>query len=193
MSVPQRLNGVRWLIVALGVLLLAGMWSRDHATQANAAPTMRPNVRAQVLDVTCDSGNVGSTFAKVLDIDTFDVQSADSLLEITFEGRIDVDSMTGNGVRFELRVDDMPSSYGRARAVVRSDESSNAGGVHASFTGIFDSLAPGEHTLSIWAEATNGGTATGVRVDPGCFSTDHVIVQEFLPFGVLALPLVTTE
>lgn len=190
---PQRWSASRLTVVVLGALLLAALWSSHHTTQASAVPTMRPNVRAQVLDVQCGSGNVGSSFAKVLDIDTFDVQSADSLLEITFEGRIDVDSMTGNGVRFELRVDDAPSPYGLARALVRSDEVGNAGGIHASFTGMFDSLAEGEHTLSLWAQATNNGTATGVRVDPGCFSTDHVVIKEYLPFGTLALPFITRE
>jgi hypothetical protein len=166
-----------------------------QAGRTNAAPTARPAVVAQVLDVNCpfSGANIGSDFSKVLDIDTFTVQSSESLIEITFNGRIDADSMTGNGVRFELRVDDSPSPYGRARAIFRSDESTNSGGIQASITGIFDALAPGEHTLSLWALATNNGTATGVRTDPGCFSTDHAVVKEFLPFGTIALPVQLAE
>jgi hypothetical protein len=114
-------------------------------------------------------------------------------VEITFNGRIEADSMTGNGVTFELRVDDAPSPLGRARAVFRSDEIVNAGGVQASITAVYDNLDAGTHTLSLWALATNGGSATGVQADPGCFSTDHAVVKEFLPFGSIALPLILTE
>lgn len=111
------------------------------------------------------------------EIDTFNVQSAESLIEVTFNGRLDVDSMTGNAVRFELR----------------GDETGNDGGIHATMTGIFTGLSPGTHTLSLWAQVTNSGTATGVRADPGCFGADHAVVKEYLPFGTIALPLIITD
>lgn len=183
---------VRLSIFVVGSLALALVAASYQAGRTNAAPTVNPTVLAQVVDVSCPatgSADIGSTFAKVQDIDTFNVQSADSLIEITFNGRLFADTMTGNGINFELRVDDLASTYGRARAVLRSDELLNDGGIQASMTGIFDALAPGEHTLSLWAFATNSGTATGVQTDPGCFSTDHAVIKEFLPFGTIALPI----
>jgi hypothetical protein len=120
------------------------------------------------------------------------VLSPESLVEITFNGRIEANSMTGNAVRYELRVDDDASPLGRARALLRSNEAGGPG-VQASMTAVYENLDAGEHTLSVWAQATNSGSATGVQVDPGCYSSDHAVVKEFLPFGSIAIPLVLSE
>ena len=45
----------------------------------------------------------------------------------------------------------------------RSDEVVNAGGIQASKTAVYDNLSAGTHTLSLWALATNGGSANGVQ------------------------------
>jgi hypothetical protein len=58
---------------------------------------------------------------------------------------------------------------------------------------VYENLAAGNHPLSLWAQATNFGSATGVQVDPGCFHSDHIVVKEFLPFGSIAVPLVISD
>jgi hypothetical protein len=35
------------------------------------------------------------------------------------------------------------------------------------------------------------GTGTGGRVDPGCWSSDYILVREYTPFGSVYLPGVT--
>lgn len=190
MRIKNRLLKIRlvmFVVTLLAVVLLAISY---QAGRTSAAQTANPMVLAQVLDVDCpfSAPDIGSTFAKVQDIGAFNVQSADSLIEITFNSRLSAGSMTGNGIIFELRVDDLPSTYGRARALLRNEDLLDRGN-QVSMTGIFNALAPGEHTLSLWAYTTNSGSATDVQTDPGCFHADHAVVKEFLPFGTIALPV----
>ena len=84
--------------------------------------------------------------------------------------------MTATGARFELRVDDQPTSNGRARAVLKAAEV-GSDGVPVSITGLFTNLATGAHTISLWVEGING-SGTGATYDPGCCAADHVVVEE---------------
>ena len=96
----------------------------------------------------------------------------------------------GTGLVYELRVDDAASSAGRIRGVLKSDETGNGVGRSVSMGGFFEGLSAGTHTASLWARVANGTTATTVMYDPGCWSSDHVLVKEYLPFGAIALPAV---
>lgn len=194
MNIPKRKRALRMVVLVIALCIVAGGWFSYQAGRTSAAPSVSPAVTAQVLEVDCPSSvTVGSTYSKVQDIGDFSTQSPESLVEITFNARLLARTMTGNGVRFEIRVDDQPSPIGRARAVFRSDEASNDGGIQASITAVYDNLSAGPHTLSLWAQATNSGSATGVMSDPGCFHNDHAVIKEFLPFGAVALPLVMGE
>jgi hypothetical protein len=113
--------------------------------------------------------------------------------ELTFNGRIFVGSFTsGTGAVFELRVDDVPSTIGRARANLRTAQA-GGGGVPVSITGIFSGLAAGPHTASMWVRTSAGGAANQALVDPGCWSTDVLIVKEHLPYGASFLPAIRSS
>lgn len=46
-------------------------------------------------------------------------------------------------------------------------------------TGVFEGLGRGTHTVSIWVRTSQVGAATQVMVDPGCWGTDQVVVEEY--------------
>jgi hypothetical protein len=136
-------------------------------------------VTATVLDVNCVGVATYSTsFTKVADIGAFTKQLAGSTVEVTFNGRLYVDSMSAEsrGARFELRVDNQPTTHGRARAKLTPTEVAG-GGVQSTITGVFTGLEAGTHTVSIWIEGVFAG-GTDAMLDPGCWKTDHVVVKE---------------
>jgi hypothetical protein len=141
-------------------------------------------VRTTVLNVNNCSGSsvsYSTAYTKVADIGTFTKLLANSTIEITFNGRIYVSAMSfgSSGAIFELRVDGTTTSNGRARASYRYSEAGNTAGVQTSITGIFTGLAAATHTVSMWIQASGAGASgTGAQLDPGCWSTDHVVVKE---------------
>lgn len=121
----------------------------------------------------------GSTYEKIADIATFDKQDDDSMIRLELLTRLQVDNMTGTGSVFELRIDDAPTTFGTARALVRSPYAGQQ--LSIPFVGIFDGLPAGNHTVSVWV-TTNSGTGTEARVDPGCWNSQGVnqlLVTEF--------------
>ena len=134
----KQANGLL-VVVLLALVLVLG----DRVTTGRAAPNavMQPVLVPQVFNVNCTSlAAITPTYAKLLDMATFAVQSPDSIVEVTFNGRIFVGSFSaGTGALFELRVDDQPSTTGRARANMRTAEA-GGGGVQASITGFFSGL-----------------------------------------------------
>lgn len=161
---------------------------------AQAAPLAAGSstlVNATVLPVSCTSAATftASPAVKITDIGTFTTSSIDSVVEVVFNGRLMVSSFTsGTGAVFEVRVDDTATTNGRARASLRAAEA-GGGGIQASITGIFTGLSQGTHTVSVWVNGAHGG-GTGAYVDPGCWSTDHVVVKEYRSFGAAFLPTV---
>jgi hypothetical protein len=181
----NQVNRLVWLVLFALVIILGGqVWS------GQAAGT-RSTVIPQVFDVNCTSlATINSTYAKLMDLGSFTVQSSDSIVELTFNGRIFVSSFTsGSGAIFELRVDNAASTVGRARANLRSAQA-GGGGVQTSITGLFTGLAAGTHTASMWVRTSTGGAANQAMLDPGCWSTDVLIVKEYVPFGFTYLPMV---
>jgi hypothetical protein len=158
---------------------------------ASAASAMSPTIHHTVIPVNCISTpNFTSEYTKISDFGTFEVLHPDSVVEATFNGRIDADTIIGTtGAVFELRIDDQPSPTGRARATLRSGELT--WGIQASISGVFPDLEAGEHTVSLWVRAGSFGSGTGGRVDPGCWSSDYILVREYTPFGSVYLPGVT--
>jgi hypothetical protein len=180
--------GSRLLQVMLVVLVLI---FAVQVRQGMAVPqaAVQPLMTVQVFDVNCTSlASINQTYARLVDLGTFTVHSADSMLELTFNGRIFVNTFaSGSGAVFELRVDDLPSSQGRARANLRAAEA-GGGGRQVSIAGFFSGLAPGEHTASMWVRTSTGGSGSQAMVDPGCWSTDVLIVREHTPLGFTYLP-----
>jgi hypothetical protein len=183
----DRLSRVALIVL---VIVLGGHVRVGQATPQ--AATVGPMLVTQVFDVSCISlPAVTPNYAKLADLATFTVQSPDSTVEMTFNGRIFVGSFaSGTGAVFELRVDDTASTVGRARANLRAAEA-GGGGVQASINAFFTGLAAGEHTASVWVRTSAGGAANQAMVDPGCWSTDVLIVKEYTPFGFTYLPSVS--
>jgi hypothetical protein len=189
----QQLKYVGHLAGVSVIALLIVFGSRVGVSQARPeVASMRPMVLAEVFDVNCTSlAAITPVYAKLADLATFTVQSPDSTVELTFNGRIFVGSFaSGTGAVFELRVDDEASSVGRARANLRAAQAGGSG-VQTSITGIFTGLPAGEHTASIWVRTSAGGSGSQALVDPGCWSTDVLIVKEHTPFGFTYLPTVS--
>jgi len=159
---------------------------------ARMLASTQPRVAVTTLNVNCSSiPDFDSDWIKVLDIGTFDVQTANSVVEITYNGRLYVNSLAAgtNGAIFELRVDGVARrSDQRVRARVYKTEL-GAPGVPASMTGVWSGLSAGEHTLNLWVQASNDGSGGKVGVDNGCWSTDHVVIKEFLPLWATFVPV----
>ncbi len=182
-------------VVALAALLAVAGFA---AGRLSAAPTARPAIVTTVLEPSCTSITATDSYSKIGDLGTFEVQSADSLVETTFHGRLYAFSTDGSGVKFELRVDDVASSAGRIRGTIKANEMGNtpsnfAVGRPVSMGGLWEGLAVGSHTVSMWAQVANGTTAANAMYDPGCWSADHVVIKEYLPFGTVALPAILRE
>ena len=177
-------------LIALGILFGSQVIPGQATPQA---ALMTPTVVQTVFDVNCISlPVVTTTYEKLTDLGTFSIQSGDSMVEATFNGRIFVDSFANStGAVFELRVDDLPSGVGRARANLRTAEA-GGGGRPVSITGFFTGLPAGEHTASMWVR-TFYGSANIAMVDPGCWSTDVLIVKEYTPFGFTYLPSLMSD
>lgn len=130
-----------------------------------------------VLTASCPPAvDPGTTYIKIANIGTFNKLEDVSTIEATFNGRIRAASATGSGLVFELRIDDTATTNGRARASLKASET-GIEGVQSSITGIFTGLSAGSHTVSLWVRAS-AGTAVDAMYDPGCWSTDVVIVKE---------------
>ena len=181
----------RMIIILLTVILVITLVQSPRATQAAPQAAGAQMLAVTIFNVSCISiPTATTTYAKLTDLGTFTVHSPDSLVELTYNGRISIESnSTDAGSIFELRVDDVTSTIGRARAVLKDAEVGDDG-VQVSITGFFNGLQAGNHTASMWVR-TSLGTATKPRVDTGCWSTDVLIVREHLPFGVSFLPMIT--
>ena len=69
------------------------------------------------------------------------------------------------------------SGYIREQMSFKASEV-GSNGVFASMTGFFTGLSTGSHTVSI-SVRTSQGNGSNAMVDPGCWSTDHVVIKEF--------------
>jgi hypothetical protein len=121
---------------------------------------------------------VGNSYVKLADLGTFSKLHGSTPIEVVYQGRIAVvGTIGGTGVHFELRIDNVASTVGRARANIKKAEA-GSDGIPVSITGYFTGLSQGNHTVSMWVSDTYG-TSTDVMLDPGCWSTDVAIVKEF--------------
>lgn len=124
--------------------------------------------------------NITTTYTKQATIGTFSKLIAASRLEITFNGRIYVESLSGTAAYvayFELRVDDNPPAAGGRTNIKYTETGGN--GIQVSTTGIFTGLSSGSHTISIWIR-TSSGTGTGAMINPGNSTSDHIIIKEIV-------------
>ncbi len=83
-------------------------------------------------------------------------------IEVFVNSRFRVVNLTGNGVLFQVRIDNTIEPDFGNNASLRSSNSEEFQSIFA----VFENIPAGSHTVSIWAR-TSSGTATEVSVDPG--------------------------
>lgn len=180
---PSKILGTAWTGLndgtgsGLDADKLDGKNSDEFATAAHSHSGLL--LGYTVLDVDCTAAASFTTaYTKIVDVGNFTKLDDDSIVDITFNGRIYAESVgAGTGAIFELRVDDAASTNGHARATLKVSEVGGYG-IQTSIKGIFTDLDEGTHTVSIWVR-TSLGTGTDAIVDPGCWSSDHIVVMEF--------------
>lgn len=172
--------------------LLGGFAATTLAPQPAqaAALSFGPQVNLTLLAVpNTQQTGLSFIYSKIGDIGTFTVQNGSSLVEVTHQGRLLVTNLvTATGVVFELRVDDQSPLENSGLVLIRASETNTY--IPSTFSGYWKDLAPGEHTVSLWARTAQQGSANAV-MNPGGWSINDVIVKEYLPFGSTALPIVT--
>lgn len=170
--------------------------SRFGAGMVHAAPVQAafgPNVKLTLLplpNVSTNPDDFSSTAVKIADIGTITVENGSSLVEVTHQGRLLVEAITGTfSVIYELRVDDSVSPNSSGLAQYRYQDVGQY--MPITFSGYWTNLTPGPHTVSMWVRTSNASsTATNAFLDPGNWSSNLVIVKEYLPFGTTYLPSV---
>lgn len=149
--------------------MIDGLDSSRLATRSKVTAFTPPGCQAL--------GTVTGSFQKIADLGSFTKVAGDTLAEINFSTVLYTASSTGTGTVFELRVDNTPTTLGRATALTRQPGEF----LTAHLQGIFSGLPAGPHTVSIWAKSTLGN-ATQAMYDPGCFNSanaNNVYVEEF--------------
>jgi hypothetical protein len=118
------------------------------------------------------SGAATGTFAKLTDIMTFNKVAAASTIEIHMNTRAGSGTFSGaNGVHFQVRVDNAPTTLANDGAITTSNTVE-----FLSVYAVFQSLAVGTHTVSVWIR-TGVGTSSSVVLDPGGWG-GRIIVKE---------------
>ena len=120
--------------------------------------------------------NVTTNYQKIADLGMFNKSNLNSYVEITLQTVLWVSAFNGaNGVAYQLRVDDEATIVGNAVSMIRTANTYYP----VSMTGIFDRIASGNHTVSLWAKCV-GGSATSAFYDQGCYTgTNVVLIKEF--------------
>jgi len=187
----NRVTVYRLVIVVLLIILVFSLVQSPRTTQAASQAAGAQMLAVTVYDVESGSiANVNSTWTKLADLATFTVNSNDSLVELTFNGRVFIADFAepSSVAYFEMRVDGAASTIGTARASLSDLEEGQS--VLVSFTGMFSGLSEGFHTASMWVR-TASSTAFLAAVNPHNYESDVLIVKEHLPFGVTFLPLIS--
>lgn len=194
----KTINRVLLVVAILAASMLGGYlasWLAPAKVHASPlAATFGPPIALTLLNTPNFSTNpdtFGTTAVKIADIGTFMVANSSSVIEVTHQGRLLVDSFSAtNSVYYELRVDDangLPVSGGQPSGLglVRYQDAGEY--VPSVFSGFWQNLATGTHTVSMWVRASSG-TANNAYLDPGSWSSNIVIVKEYLPLATTYLP-----
>lgn len=155
----------RILVSLLGILALAtsAVWAQPSYVQFT-------NLAAGPTDV--------STSWTKIDVGTLEFSTQQtSTIEVHFNSRIRVGSLSGFGVGFQLRLDDiLEADFNNEASILAAEELTQ----FLSIFAVFEDVPAGSHTLSIWGIANGpGASATGVVVDQSNWDGGFVLkVQE---------------
>lgn len=193
----KLMNRILTVVAILACSTLGGfLANRVGAGLVKAAPVQAafgPNVKLTLLAMPATSttpDDFGATAVKIADIGTFTAENGSSLVEVTHQGRLLVDAISGTGsVIYELRVDGVTSANSSGLALYRYQDANQY--INITFSGYWYELPAGTHTVSMWVRTNSAATtATNARINPGNWSSNLVIVKEYLPFGSTYLPSV---
>jgi hypothetical protein len=153
------------------------VWGSISNAGVLTSPSMlASSISVSMKQVTSVSANM---WTKVGDIGTFTKTWAGSVLEVTYSGRLGLNSWGSGatGADFELRVDNVAVPSGRARATIVPSDSTSYG-APGPMTGIFTGLSTGSHTVSVWVYPY-GGSGNYPTVNPGAYAGAHLVIKEF--------------
>ena len=176
------------ILVVLAALLGASYASASPET-APSVPQPMVGVQVYPIDESPPLQSFSTTFVQIADLTTFEVLSANSVIELTYEGGIGVYSFEAGNIQtiFEIRIDEVSSPLGLARASVGPNEANKR--IPTTITGIWIQLAPGLHTASMWVKGINGG-GTGPQANYYGWEVDHLLIKEYLPIGYTYMPII---
>ncbi len=107
---------------------------------------------------------------------TFTKSRGDTNIEIFLNSRFDGGTFSGgaSGIVFWVKIDDTIGASSDNHASIKTSDAQEFLSLYAVFQG----LAAGSHTVSVWAQ-TNGGSSSDVFVDPGGYD-GGIVVKESL-------------
>ena len=115
--------------------------------------------------------DVSDTWASLVAVGTFTKNHDESLVEISYHGRVSVTALVG--LTLEVRIDGAPPVDGYARQGF-SQCINEQFSIHAMFSG----LSSGSHTVSLWARAIPP-TSADITLNPvGWTGCDQIMIKE---------------
>lgn len=119
--------------------------------------------------------SVSTVYKKIEDALTFKKLSDHTKIELLFTSRVNVfDFNSATYVFFELRIDDLPTSFGTAYTVVFNTNNFD----NIIISAMFPNLPQGDHKVSVWAKTSNS-TATDITIDPGGYGGKIIVKETF--------------
>ena len=104
---------------------------------------------------------------------TFTKSRDNTTIEVYLNSRLTVGDFKGtNGVHFQVRVDKRTPDVGNLGSITKANTQE-----FESILAVFRRVPAGKHTVSVWAQAANAGSASSVSVDPGGWG-GKLIVKE---------------
>ena len=125
-----------------------------------------------------DDATVTSTFTKLPttpESHEFEKNHDDTRIEVHVNTQVAVGTLDGAfGIRFEVRIDDQTHTWGNNASIHTAPSTREDISIYA----VFENLAAGTHTVSLWARtAPDGSSASNVLVDSGGWG-GNMIVKE---------------
>jgi len=181
------------IFAGAGIVLMGGLAAialTPQEVQASPLAAFGPQVKVTVLDIPSAQKDVTGQYVKIGDVGTFVTESSSSMIEVAHQGRLFVQAIRGNDiVYFQLRVDDVPGLPATGLYHLNKREQNQE--TPAAFSGFWQGLPAGEHTVSLWARAGSApGSASAAAMDQFGREDNIVIVKEYLSLGSTYLPTV---
>ena len=166
----------------LGTSVSGGPEMTPRIALAAAPYSLSGNGGGDVLSEYFDFGvnytdtTVTSTFTKLPTTDTsheFEKIHDDTRIEVHVNTQVGIGTLDGFGIRFEVRIDDQSHTWGNNASIHTAPSLEDI-----SIYAVFENLAAGTHTVSLWARThPDGSSASIVLVDSGGWG-GRIIVKE---------------